>query len=68
VVLAGFRRMLRSVRSMAFGHVRVMACFLVIASFVVFRGHPMMSGGLLVMLSSLLVMCCAFVVWHCDLR
>jgi hypothetical protein len=60
VGLGGFTRMVRRVVVMSVGYMGVMRCLLVIAAFVMLGSFPVMTGGLLMMISGLRVMLCCF--------
>ena len=59
-MLAGFLSVLGSVIVMPVCHVRMMAGFLVIASFVLASGRLVMPGSFLVMVRGLAMMICCF--------
>jgi hypothetical protein len=61
VMLGSFGRMVRGMRMMTVRGVSVVTRFFVISSFVVLGSFSVVAGGVLVMLSSLMMMLCGFV-------
>ena len=55
-----FLGMVGRVQVVAMGHMRVVACFFVSTSFVVFRSLSVMVGGFFVMVGSFPMVFCAF--------